>query len=149
MAANPPSTTVRTSHAITIRAAGQTIGVIQSWNPGQNRGITAIYELNTDTSGEPIEKSPGNVGGLTVSVSRYDLYNKRMENVFGTPDAQMLSDHKNPFQVVELWRFPDNSMETILYMGCWFSNIGRTYSATDARLVLVNATIEYTKKLKG
>ena len=35
------------------------------------------------------------------------------------------------------------------YMGCWFSNIGRTYSATDARLVLVNATIEYTKKLKG
>lgn len=149
MPANPPNTFVRTSHAITIRAMGVTVGVIQSWNPGMNRGITAVYELNTDTSGEPIEKAPGNVGGLTISVSRYDLYTKRMEQVFGTPDSAMLGDHKNPFEAMEIWRFPDNTQESLHYTGCWFSNIGRTYSATDARLVLVNATIEYTRKYKG
>lgn len=149
MAANPPNTTVRTSHAITIRANGQTVGVIQSWNPGMNRGITAIYELNVDTSGEPIEKAPGNLGGLTISVSRYDLYVLRMEKAFGLSDSGMLSDQKNPFQVYEYWRLPDNSQEVWIYTGCWFSNVGRTYSATDARLVLVNGTIEYTKRLKA
>jgi hypothetical protein len=149
MAANPPNTSVRTSHAITIRANGETVGVIQSWNPGMNRGITAVYELNVDTSGEPTEKVPGNLGGLTISVSRYDLYNKRMERAFGISDSGMLSDQKNPFQVLEYWRLPDNSQEVWIYQGCWFSNLGRTYSATDARLVLVNGTIEYTKRLKA
>jgi hypothetical protein len=148
MPTNPPNTLVRTSHALTIRASGITVGVIQSWGPGQNRGVTGIYEINVDTSGEPIEKVPGNVGGLTIQVSRYDLYSRRMEAAFGTPDVEMLGSQANPFQVLELWRFPDNTQEGRVYTGCWFSNIGRTYSATDARLVLVNATIEYTRRLR-
>jgi hypothetical protein len=145
---NPPNTLVRTSHALTLRANGITIGVVQSWAPAMNRGITGVYEINIATSGEPIEKVPGNVGGLTASVSRYDLYTRRMEAAFGTPNVAMLGDHNNPFTVLELWRFPDNTTEGWLYTGCWFSNIGRTYSSTDARLVLVNATIEYTRKLR-
>lgn len=144
-----PNTSVRTSHAITLRAKGVTVGMVQSWNPGQNRTVTPLYELNAATSGTVIENAPGNVGGLTLSVSRYDLYNKRMESVFGTPDSCMLSDHNNPFQVVELWTLPDGSREVYIYDGCWFTNLGRTYSATDARLVLVNATIQYARKLKG
>src|SRR5690606_13235224 len=111
MPTNPPNTLVRTSHAITIRANGLTVGVVQGWNPGMNRGITAVYEINVATSGEPIEKVPGNVGGLTISVSRFDLYTRRMESAFGTPDVSMLGDHNNPFNVLELWRFPDNTQE--------------------------------------
>jgi hypothetical protein len=145
---NPPNTLVRTSHAITIRANGITVGLIQSWAPSQNRTITPIYEINAATSGEPIENVPGNVGGLTISVSRYDLYTKRMEQAFGTPDTAMLGDHNNPFQVVELWRKPDNSQESYLYTGCWLSNLGRTYSATDGRVVLVNSTIQYVRKIR-
>ena len=148
MPVNPPNTLVRTSHAITIRANGITVGVVQSWAPAMNRGITGVYEINAATSGEPIEKVPGNVGGLTIGVSRYDLYTRRMEQSFGTPNSAMLGDHNNPFNVVELWRFPDNTQESWLYSGCWFSSIGRTYSATDARLVLVNGTLEYTRKLR-
>jgi hypothetical protein len=146
MPTNPPNTLVRTSHALTIRANGITVGVIQSWAPGMNRGITPVYEINVATSGEPIENVPGNVGGLTIQVSRYDLYTKRMEAAFGTPDVEMLGDHNNPFQLLELWRFPDNTQEGRTYDGCWFNNIGRTYSATDARLVMVNAGISYVRR---
>ena len=131
-----------------LRANGITVGVIQSWAPAQNRAITPIYEINVDTSGEPVENAPGNVGGLTIGVSRYDLYTQRMESAFGTPDVEMLGDHNNPFTVLELWRFPNGNQEGRTYTGCWFSNLGRTYSATDARLVLVNASLAYVRKLR-
>jgi hypothetical protein len=146
MAINPPNTAVRTSHAITLRANGITVGIVQSWGPNQSRTITPIYEINSETSGEPIENVPGNVGGLTISVSRYDLYTKRMEKAFGTPDSAMLGDHNNPFTVLEVWRFPNNSVETLMYTGCWFSSLGRQYSATDARVVLANAQLSYVRK---
>ena len=146
---NPPFSTVRTSHAIQIKANGITVGVIQSWNPAQNRVITAVYEIDRDSSGIPIEKVPGNVGGLTIGVTRYDLYTLRMEAAFGTADVLMLSDHSNPFVVREGWKYPDGTVETHVFIGCWFSSIGRMYSATDNRLVLVNAAIEFTRVLRG
>ena|SRR5579872_2947801 len=148
MPVNPPNTQVRTSHALTIRARGITVGVIQSWAPGMNRAITPVYEINQQTSGEPIENAPGNVGGLTISVTRYDLYTRRMEAAFGTPDVEMLGDHNNPFQVVEIWKFPDNTTESRGYLGCWFNNLGRNYSATDQRLVMVNAGISYVRRFR-
>ena len=148
MPINPPNTMIRTSHAITIRANGITVGVIQSWNPSKNRGITPVYEINQETSVEPIENVPGNVGGLTIAVSRYDLYTKRMEAAFGTPDVEMLGDHNNPFQVRESWKFPDGGIEGRVYTGVWFSTIGRTYSSTDNRLVLVSATLNFVRILR-
>ncbi len=39
-----PITKVRTSHALSIQAGGQTIGLINSWNPTQSRTLTPIYE---------------------------------------------------------------------------------------------------------
>lgn len=148
MPVNPPNTMVKTSHAMTIRANGITVGVLQTWNPSINRGITPVYEINQETSGEPIEKVPGNVGGLTIGVSRYDLYSRRMESAFGTPDVEMLGDHNNPFQCRETWRFPDGTIESRVYTGCWFSNIGRNFSSTDNRLVLVNATLEFVRIIR-
>lgn len=145
---NPPNTVVRTSHAMTIRANGITVGVIQSWNPGITRTVTPIYEINVASSGEPIENVPGNVGGLTIGVNRFDTYPRRMEQAFGTPDVEMLGDHQNPFEVRESWRFPNNAVEARNYTGCWFTNVGRSYAATDARVVNVQATIAYVRRLK-
>jgi hypothetical protein len=148
MPTNPPSTLVRTSHAMTLRANGITVGVIQAWNPGQNRGITPIYEINQNTSGQPLENVPGNVGGLTIQVNRYDLYTVRMEAAFGTPDVEMLGDMANPFNVVEAWVFPASTTESRVYTGCWFSSLGRSYSATDSRVVMVNASLTYTSRYR-
>lgn len=148
MPTNPPNTAVRTSHAMTIRANGVTIGVIQSWNVGMTRAVTHVYEINADTSGEPIEAVPGNVGGLTIGVNRYDLYTNRMEQAFGTPNFEMLSDQNNPFDIIERWRFPTGAIEARKYEQCWFNSLGRNYSATDNRLVQVNGSITYVRKVR-
>jgi hypothetical protein len=149
MPLNPPQTTVRTSHAITIKTAdGTTIGMIKQWNPAQTRKITPVYEINAVTSGDPVENLPGNVEGLTVRVQRYDLYTQRMEQAFGSSEINWLSDQDRPFTVQEHWRLPDNSIEAWIYTGCWFSSVGRNYQSDDARIVLVDGAITYLRKNK-
>lgn len=147
----PPSTSTRTSHALTIKVLGQTVGFINGWNPTQSRTVTPIYEVGVDNSGNPVEYMPGNITGLNISINRYDIYKTRMEEVFGTPDLVMLTRQSEPFDVHEIWRFPfdDQNTERFIYAGCWFTSLGRTIRSDDNRIINVNATLVYTKKMKG
>ena len=149
VARNPPATETRTSHSIAIKLNGSTIGMISSWSPSAARAIGQVYELNPNSSGMPYENVPGNVSGLTLSISRYDLWTQRLENVFeGTPGnsvLRMIWDQQAPFSVVESWTYPDGTMENWTYAGCWFSSIGRTIRSDDNRVVQVNASITYLR----
>lgn len=145
---NPPDTLARSSHALTIKVKGQIVGMINGWNPQQNRDVTPIYELNAETSGLPLENIPGNVRNLTISVNRYDLWVSRLEEAFGTVDLTMLSNQQSPFTVQELWAKPDGSTETWEYEGCWFTNIGRNLRSDDNRIVNVNASLMYVYRRK-
>jgi hypothetical protein len=149
MPVNPPQTAVRTSHAITLKTdKGITIGLIKQWNPSQNRDINPIYELNVETSGDPLENVPGNVRNLKIKVTRYDLFTTKMEEAFGTSELVFLSDQDRPFTVQEIWRKPDGSSEGWQYSGCWFENIGKNYSSDDQRMVLVDASLAYVRRTK-
>lgn len=141
-----PNTTIRSSHAVSLRAAGVTIGQIQTWAPNQSRTVTPAYELRSETSGEVIENVPGNVTGLTIQVSRYDLFASKMEQVWGTPKALwMLTDQNNKLEVEEKWSNPDGTSEKFIYFDCWFSQLGRNLQAQGDRIVMVNATLNYAR----
>lgn len=165
-----PVTQVRTSHALTIKSNGITVGLINGWNPTQSRTVTPIFEVGRDNSGNPAEYMPGNITGLQVNVSRYDTYISRLESAFGTADLVMLTRQNQPFDVIERWVLPEPtqisinrsliaagnpdvpspfiSEERFLYSGCWFTNLGRTLRSDDNRIVNASATLVYTKKLK-
>lgn len=144
-----PRTQVRTGHSLTIRANGVTVGLINSWAPAQSRTITPIYEVGIDVSGIPVEYMPGNMTGLIISVQRYDTYPIRMEQAFGTPELAMLSRQSEPFSIIESWTIPgSDKKEQFVYDGCWFSSLGRTLRSDDNRIINVNASLVYTKKLK-
>lgn len=145
---NPPDTLVRTSHSLTIRVNGVTIGLINGWNPQQNRQISPIYEINFETSGLPLENVPGNVQNLTVAIQRYDIWPTRMEQAFGTVDLTMLSNQQAPFAVQEIWTSPSGALEIWQYEGCWFEQIGRQFRSDDTRIVNVNATLRYVYRTK-
>jgi len=155
----PPGTLVCTSHALTIRVGGVVIGLINGWNPTQSRTITPVYQIATydrqTRSGEPVEKVPGNVTGQTIGVQRYDIFKEKMEKAFGTEDLTMLSSQLDPFVVIETWIFPNTPLkpmggsEHITYNGCWFSNIGRNFRSDGDRIVNVNATLEYVRRVVG
>jgi hypothetical protein len=173
-----PITKVRTTHALTIKANGHTVGLINGWNPTQGRTATPIFEVDVNNSGNPVEVVPGNISGLSVSINRFDAYLKRMEVAFGTPDLVMLTRQNQPFDVIESWSVPDpngpivfsvgpgltqttsegplpvqtsspfTETERFLYSGCWFTSLGRTLRSDDNRIVNANAAIMYTKKIK-
>jgi hypothetical protein len=157
---------------------GKTVGFINGWNPTQSRTVTPIYEVNVDGSGNPVEYMPGNITGLNISISRYDIYKTRMEEVFGTPDLVMLTRQSEPFDVHEVWAVSDpekakyereaieegarigerglatfinpfTKEERFIYSGCWFTSLGRTIRSDDNRIINVNATLVYTKKMKS
>ncbi len=142
-----PQTSIRTSHAVTIRAGGETIGMIQGWNPSQSRTITAAYEMKSDTSGKVQENVPGNESGLTIQVNRYDLFKSKMEEVWGDSSLnslRMIGNQLAPITVTETWKTPShNADETNEYLGCWFSQLGRNMQASGDRIVQVNATLSY------
>jgi len=99
-----PYTQIRTSHALTIKAAGREIGRIQSWAPAQGRDVRPKFEINAVGTGAPIENVPGVSTGLTISISRYDLYVEKMEEIWGAPrPLYMLTDQFNPIDIEEKW----------------------------------------------
>jgi hypothetical protein len=148
-----PETVTQLSHALVIKASGVAIGCINEWAPKQTRTITELYEFGQITGpysqlpGEPYEKVPGNISGMTMDVQRYDIYTRQMELAFGTPDLTMLSNQSVAFEVREQWLSPGGTDNyAMLYRGCWFSDVGRTLSSTGDRLVNVRATLHYTRK---
>ena len=144
-----PKVNTRTDHSLSINVAGKSIGRIQDWIPQQSRNIETIYEVNSAGCGNVFEQVPGIMTGLTINIVRFDLYNKKMEQVWGPDfDITMLCDQINPIRVNEKWSNADGTMEIWTYMGCWFSSLGRAHSAVGDRITRVNATLVYTKKYK-
>ena len=94
---NTPNTSTATSHGISIRVDGNTIGMIQTWVPSQNRPTAPVYELNAAVSGKVKEQVPGNLGGLAITVTRFDLFKSRMEQIWGF-EMVMLTDQTNPLE---------------------------------------------------
>lgn len=144
-----PHVSTRTDHSLSIRVSGKTIGRIQDWSPQQARVVTPLYEVNSAGSGEIMEQIPGVMSGQTISVTRIDLYRKKMEEAWGAGfDITLLSDQKNPIRIDEHWLNPNGVIEVWSYLGCWFTSLGRAHSANGDRIVRVNATLAYTSKYK-
>jgi len=148
-----PNTTIRTSHAVSIRVGSTTIGQIQTWAPNQSRTITPGYQLASTLdgidSGEVTENVPGNITGLTIQVSRYDLFASKMEQVWGTSDSLwMLTKQSNKIEIEEKWSNPVGGGEKFTYFDCWFSQLGRNLQAQGDRIVMVNATLAYARVRK-
>lgn len=140
-----PETTVANQHIISIVFNGVRVGFIQRWAPRQTRRMTPVYEINSATSGKRVDIVPGNVETLQIDVERYDLFNRRMHEAFGfSASAIHLADHTRAFEVQEVWRLPSGAVRGTVYKGCWFSSIGRDYSAQGDRVIMARGQLEVT-----
>ena len=153
-----PITRTRTDHAMIIKVDGVSIGHIQDWTPQQSRTVTPVYQFSTDSaegsSGTVVENVPGNIGGLTIGVNRYDLYTKKMEEVWGNGfSITMLTDQERAITIREVWKKIDENgnttSESWAYEGVWFTSLGRTHSANGDRITKVNASFMYARKNRG
>jgi len=152
---NPPFTQTASSHSIVIKTGdGKKIGRIQSWNPTVSRTIDSIYEVHADATGEPIECIPQIQTTNTIAVNRYELYSAHIGEAFGVKtglsndDLYTLILQKNPINIREIWRDPYGGLRAYVYAGCYFNSLGQTIAATDDRILKVNASLTFTRKLR-
>jgi len=159
--ANPPMTDTASSHSVTIRTSnGIKVGRIQSWAPQMSRVVDTLFEVQQRATGEPVEQVPQVQNTNQVAVERYEMYTFRMGEAFGVPvtaGTQVLGSARNdlvsltlatkPFNVREVWRDPYGNIRAYAYVGCVFSDVGYTVSATDDRIVKARATLKFTRKL--
>lgn len=150
---NPvPKTRTRTSHGLLIKVAGgRVIGAVQGFNHSQSRDLEAVFDVEADAKGYgPADLVPGNVTTRSISITRYDLWQRPCEEAFGTGFEYVnLADQARPFALRTTWRSPVTGGVLIggrrvyEYTGCYFSRIGRQASVTDSRIVRVDAEITY------
>lgn len=152
----PPQTATVTTHGLAIIANGIVVGGITDFSIRQRMDATAVFELGAGQTvgtndvpalaGEPYEIVPGNIGGTTVTVRRYEIYRKRMKDAFGTDDLTMLTNQKKPIIVREFTKAPDESLSFAnnLY-GFYFTDLGVDLPAAGDRIRKINATGMFTR----
>ncbi len=145
-----PRTRTRTSHGLTLRVSGgRIIGAVNALGHTQSRDLDEEWEINKGARGAaPSDIIPQNVTTRTLTVSRYDLFVRNVEEVFDrTGEIIVLSDQFRPFTLRTTWQSPVGialgGRRIYEYTGCWFSRIGRTVRSDDDRIVNVDAEITY------
>jgi hypothetical protein len=120
--------------------------------------VTPVFEFGAITpgggtnespsdSGEPYELVPGNISGTSISIQRYDIYTNRFESAFGTQNLIMLTRQTNNMRFVELWQGPDQAIRyQNVYYGAYFTQIGRSLSATGDRITNVSGSAMYSRR---
>jgi hypothetical protein len=148
---NPPETLVKSSHGLQIKVKGVAIGSISIWRPAAlERGMTHIFELNPLSSGHPFDVVPGNLGGFTIDVERYDIWKEPFEKVFGGSVSlvEAIGNQKSPFEAFQYIQHPDGYKELMVYRQCWLSSVGREYSSTGDRIVMTRGRLTYVRRDK-
>lgn len=157
MAVQIPFSTTVTSHGLLIQANRKAVGAITSWGVRQNATRTPVFEFGNGLTtgyndvparpGEPYEVVPGNIGGTTISIRRYDIYTDKFESAFGTRELEMLTDQDQPSLLREFWTAPDTTLNfTNVYYGFWFQDLGKEMTADGNRVVMANATGIYSRR---
>jgi hypothetical protein len=151
--ASLPNTRTRLDHALTLRTgSGRAIGAVKTFSYSQSRSLDEEFEVNAQGSGMPVDLVPQNVTRREMRIERYDLYTKIMEEVFGTQELVVLTDQYRPFTLRELWRGPagvlTGGQRIYHFTGCWFTDIGRTLDTSGDRVVMADATIAWTDRVR-
>lgn len=153
-----PNTVTRTSFGFTLNAVlggrAVPIGAVLGFDNDETRTLEDVFEVELSSRGLPIDIVPQNVTGRTLTVERYDLFSKVIEEVFQASPSEIVSlaDQLRPFVLREVWRDPGSALTSrsrlYQYTRCWFSRKGRRMKSTDNRIVMASGTISYQQKVK-
>jgi hypothetical protein len=149
-ASQVPRTRTRTSHALLIRVAGgRVVGAVNGFTHDQSREVNEEFEVDANAKGyAPVDLIPQNTTQRTLRIQRYDLFQRPIEEAFGTGFEYVnLADQTRPFVLRTIWRSPVGSLlggrRVYEYTGCYFTRFGRTARSDDNRIVNADAEIVY------
>lgn len=143
----PHNTVTRTSHSVTIRSGGRTIGAISAFEVNRSKDIKENFYLSPLPSGEPQEIIPLNTKDRKIKISRYELYRRPFEDRFGDFDLVKLSNQRNKFSIMEKLVDSTNRSKVIGYSNCFFISLGYKYASDGEMVVMVDGEIVFGERL--
>lgn len=148
-----PNTRARLSHAYTLQTGrGQVVGAVFRTENRTSRDVEFEYENDVNANGEPADIVPQIITTQSFAITRWDLYDTIMEEVFGEFEIEMLTDQTRGFKLREVWRAPNLFLNSrgrrYEYLPMWFTDLGREVNADGDRTIRVAATLSYLRKRK-
>lgn len=127
------------STQILITVNNEPVGAIQSFQETQNRPSRRITEVGTDGT---IEITPQSAATVTLNVNRVAFDGLSIAEAFSRGFVNIKSQ-RIAFDIVVINHHTGTGDDAVIttYHNCWFTNMGKTYSATDY-VVIQTATIE-------
>ena len=158
-----PNTTTQTAYSLQLHARFGLkqgvvgIGAVHELSTSQTLQVDEEFEVNKEATGLPIELIPQILTGRTLTLQRYELYRKNIEQVFGNSDTGLLTlcDQAAPLSVRlmfkgpspssilgDLVRNPNAAVRIYEFQGCYLTQLGKTYSMANV-IVGANATLTW------
>lgn len=147
----PYAPTTQTYHGFSIQVDGVTIGRFTDWTPvALDRDITAVYELNAKTWGQPVDQIPGKANTFTVAYGRAEVWGEELERAFGSADVYTLLINQNsPFVIDEVYARGLSIYRQYRYLGCWFSSKSvDAFSSEGDGVIKISGDITFVNRIK-
>ena len=61
---------------------------------------------------------------------------------------EALGNQQKGFECYQYLWHPDDYKELVVYRNCWFTSIGRNYSADGDRMIMVSASLAFLRRDK-
>tara|TARA_B100000579_G_C22827052_1_gene853770 strand:+ start:310 stop:945 length:636 start_codon:yes stop_codon:yes gene_type:complete len=118
------------STQIVVMVNGKPVGAIQSFGQTQQRQTRPISEVGTDGI---IEIVPSSSTTISLSIQRIVFDGLSLPEAFSR-GFNNIAAQRIPFDIVVIDRFSssaDTEAITTVYRNCWFTNLAKTFSASD------------------
>lgn len=154
-----PGTTVRTSFSLTLHATVYdaakgivrrgVIGAVSEIVPRQQMKVDEEYELDRFGRGLPRELVPQNLTNRSLTLRRYDLYTKNIEQIFNGNALVMLIDQRTPISLRMTWRDPNPSLVGQIANPETYTAATQVYEFSDAYITDLGRTISTNNVIVG
>jgi hypothetical protein len=100
--------------------------------------VTKIFELNRWSTGKAVDQIPGVVATDQIELIGVELWAQSLEEAIGaSPSGPLahLADQYQTFDLQEVWYYPNGSIRTRTYYGCFLSDLNPETMAGDGNKV--------------
>lgn len=141
-----PNTLAAPWYAFTISVNGIAIGMLQGFNPSQDREVERVRQIMYETGPAALEVVPG-ATNVTVECERIEMYQANFMQAIGR-NLVSLDDLVDPFDILEEKHTPTGTIYRVQYVSCVVQRYGRRIVNTGT-FVLESVTMQCARVRPG
>lgn len=141
-----PNTLAAPWYAFTISVNGIAIGMLQGFNPSQDREVERVRQIMYESGPAALEVVPG-ATNVSVECERIEMYAANFMQALGR-DFVSIDDLVDPFDILEEKHTPNGGIARVQYVSCLIQRYGRRI-VNSGTFVLESVTMQVARVRPG